>query len=44
MSKSVLLGIIIVLVGVVGIFAYQAYERDKNTVDISIGEGGLKID
>ena len=44
MSRSVHVAIIIVLAGVAGIFAYQAYERDQNTLDISVGEGGVKID
>jgi hypothetical protein len=44
MSRSVLIAVIIVLVAVVGVFAYQAYERDQNTLDISIGEKGIKVD
>jgi hypothetical protein len=44
MNRSVLIGVIIVLAGVIGIFAYQAYERDQNTLDISVGSGGVKVD
>jgi hypothetical protein len=44
MSRPVLIAIIIVLLGAVGLFAYQAYERDQNTLDISIGEKGIKVD
>ncbi|MDX6804606.1 hypothetical protein [Terrihabitans rhizophilus] len=44
MSRSVLIAVIIVLVAVVGVFAYQAYERDQNTLNISIGEKGIKVD
>lgn len=44
MSRNALVVIIIVLAAAVGVFAYQAYERDRNTLDISIGEGGVKID
>ncbi len=44
MNRNTLVVIIIVLAAVVGFFAYQAYERDQNTLDISVGEGGVKID
>lgn len=44
MSRSVLVAIIIVLAGAAALFAYQAYERDQNTLDISIGKDGVKVD
>jgi hypothetical protein len=43
MSRGTLVGVIIVLAGVIAFFAYQAYERDQNTLDISIGEGGVQV-
>jgi len=44
MNRTVLYGIIAVLVVIAGVFAYQAYERDRNTLKIEMGPGGLKID
>lgn len=44
MSRGTLVGIIIVLAGVVAFFAWQAHERDENTLDISVGSGGVKVD
>ncbi|BCJ89299.1 hypothetical protein IZ6_00340 [Terrihabitans soli] len=43
MNRGILIGVIIVLAGAVAIFAYQAHERDENTLDISIGSGGVKV-
>lgn len=44
MPRGVLYVVIIVLVGVAGYFAYDAYQRDRNTLEIQIGPDGLKID
>ncbi len=44
MSRGVLIGIIVVLAGVGGFFAYKAYEKDQNTLSIEIGSGGVKIE
>ena len=43
MSRTMLVAIIAVLVLGIGIFAYQAHERDKNTLGISVGSGGVKV-
>lgn len=44
MPRSVLYGVIAVLAVIGGVFAYQAYERDQNTMQIEIGPGGVKVD
>jgi hypothetical protein len=44
MNRNVLIAIIFVLAAVVGFFAYQAYEREQNTLSIDVGPNGLKID
>jgi hypothetical protein len=45
MNRQGLIAIIIVLVAAIGgLVAYQAYERDQNTLDISVGQDGVKID
>ena len=44
MSRNALVIVILVLVAVVGVFAYQAYERDQNTLDISVSPNGVKVD
>ncbi|WP_165837579.1 tetratricopeptide repeat protein [Zavarzinia aquatilis] len=44
MPKSVLVAIIVVLIGVAGFFAYQAYQKDDDTLSIQIGPNGVKID
>jgi hypothetical protein len=44
MSRTALIAIIAVLVVVAGVFAYQAHERDENTLDISVSPGGIKVD
>jgi hypothetical protein len=43
-NRTVLYGIIAVLVVVAGVFAFQAYDRERNTLQIEVGPGGLKID
>lgn len=44
MNRTALVAIIAVLAVVAGIFAYQAYERDQNTLDIQVGPSGIKVD
>ena len=44
MNRNVLILVIVALVAVIGVFAYQAYERDQNTLEIEVGPGGLKVD
>ncbi|GAB4067501.1 hypothetical protein KHC28_17975 [Ancylobacter sonchi] len=44
MSRSVLYAVIAVLVVVAGVFAYQAYQRDQNTLQIEVGPKGVKVD
>jgi hypothetical protein len=43
--KPTVLGVVIILVALVGgVIAYQAYQHDENTLDISVGSGGIKVD
>lgn len=44
MTRGILAGIIAVLLVVVGLFAYEANEKDKNTFSIEIGDDGVKVD
>ena len=45
MTRQSLIAVILLLaVAVGGFLAYQAYERDQNTLDISVGQDGVKID
>lgn len=45
MTRQSLIAVIVLLaVAVGGFVAYQAYERDQNTLDISVGKDGVKID
>ncbi len=45
MTRQSLIAVIVVLaVAIGGFLAYQAYERDQNTLDISIGQDGVKVD
>ena len=44
MPRGVLYGAIIVLAVIAGYFAYDAYQRERNTLEIQIGPNGLKID
>jgi hypothetical protein len=45
MSRQTLVLIIVVLaVALGGALAYQAYERDQNTLNISVGTDGIKVD
>jgi hypothetical protein len=44
-TRQSLVAVIVVLaVAAGGFLAYQAYERDQNTLDISIGKDDVKID
>jgi hypothetical protein len=42
--QSLILLVVVLAVALGGVLAYQAYERDRNTLDISIGKGGVKVD
>lgn len=44
MNRNLLFVVIAALVVVAGIFAWQAYERDRNTLEIEVGPNGLKVD
>ncbi|MDQ0346129.1 hypothetical protein [Ancylobacter vacuolatus] len=44
MNRNVLIVAVIVLAGVAGFFAYQAYERDQNSLQIEVGPEGVKVD
>lgn len=45
MSRGLLTGIVVLfLAGVGALFAYKAYQHDQNTLDISVGSGGIKVD
>ncbi len=44
MNNNTLIAIIAVLVVIAGIFAWQAYERDQNTLDIEVSPSGIKVD
>ncbi|TCT02384.1 hypothetical protein [Aquabacter spiritensis] len=44
MPKSVLYAIIAVILVGGGVYAYQAYEKDRNTLQIEVGPNGMKVD
>jgi hypothetical protein len=44
MSRSVLVALVVILAVIAGFFAYQAYERDQNTLQIEVGPKGVKVD
>lgn len=44
MNRNVLYALIAILAVIAGIFAYQAYEREQNTMQIDIGPNGIKVD
>ncbi|MGA0564333.1 hypothetical protein ACO2RV_17955 [Ancylobacter sp. VNQ12] len=44
MNRTILGALVVVLAVVAGIFAYQAYERDKNSLQIEVGPQGVKVD
>ncbi len=43
MNRTVLTALVVVLAVVAGVFAYQAYEKDKNTLQIDVGPQGVKV-
>lgn len=44
MSRTVLGAVVVVLAVVAAIFAYQAYQRDQNSLQIEVGPQGVKVD
>lgn len=44
MSRSALYIVIVILAVAGGFFAYQAYEHDRNTLEIEVGPSGIKVD
>lgn len=44
MPKAVLYAVIAVLLVGGGVFAYQQYEKERNTLQIDIGPNGIKVD
>lgn len=44
MSRTLLAVAVLVLAGVAAVFAYQAYERDRNSLQIEVGPQGVKVD
>jgi len=44
MNRTILGALVIVLAVVAGVFAYQAYERDRNSLQIEVGPQGVKVD
>lgn len=44
MSRTILAALVVILAVVAGVFAYQAYERDQNSLQIEVGPKGVKVD
>lgn len=44
MSRTVLIALVAILAVVAGVFAYKAYERDQNSLQIEVGPKGIKVD
>ncbi|GLK71390.1 hypothetical protein KHC23_11450 [Ancylobacter dichloromethanicus] len=44
MNRNVLILAVVVLAVVAGFFAYRAYERDQNSLQIEVGPQGVKVD
>lgn len=44
MSRTLLTVVVLVLAGVAAVFAYQVYERDRNSLQIEVGPQGVKVD
>lgn len=44
MPRTALYGVIAVLAVIAGYFAYDAYQRDQNTMQIEVGPNGIKVD
>lgn len=43
-TRNLVIVLIVAVLAVGGFVAYQAYERDRNTLDISVGPNGIKVD
>lgn len=43
MNRTVLTALVVVIAVVGGFFAYQAYEKDRNTLQIDVGPQGVKV-
>lgn len=43
-ARNVVIVLIATILVVGGIIAYRAYQRDQNTMDISIGPNGISVD
>ncbi|MBS7537341.1 hypothetical protein [Ancylobacter lacus] len=39
-----LIALLVVAIGVMGAYAYQKHEEDKNSLEIKVGPNGLKVD
>jgi hypothetical protein len=44
MNRNVLYVVIAILAVVAGVLAYQAYEREQNSLRIEVGPNGIKVD
>ncbi|CAA0090607.1 Uncharacterised protein [Starkeya nomas] len=44
MNRTLLTVAVVVLAGVAAFFAYRAYERDRNSLQIEVGPQGVKVD
>jgi hypothetical protein len=44
MKTSAIVALVAIVALLGGIVAWQAHERDENTLDISVGSGGIKVD
>ena len=43
-NRNLIIALIAIILIGGGFFAYQAYQQDQNTVDISVGPDGIKVD
>ena len=43
-ARNIAIVLVAAILVVGGIIAYQAYQRDQNTMDISIGPNGISVD
>ncbi|MCS0497081.1 hypothetical protein [Ancylobacter mangrovi] len=44
MSRTMLVALVVILAAIAGVLAYQAYERDQNSLQIEVGPKGVKVD
>jgi len=44
MNRTILGALVVVLAVIAGVLAYQAYERDRNSLQIEVGPQGVKVD